>query len=152
MGTGLKCLLSFIAGFLFCGFLTFCLGFCYFTYNAKILSEVKTISEESIFSDDSLKKSPNLTLFDHPQQVIKAKEFTVTKVLKNNNAIAEQTDHENYYGLKVLFIAKDSNDYYTGQKITVSANQQVVQIGKYKYREFEFEDFSTLPVITITDK
>ena len=55
------------------------------------------------------------------------------------------------YGMVVLFLAGNETSYYDDQKIYVSSDMRVMQVGTFRYMTRE-EMVKTVPVVAIMDK
>ena len=102
------------------------------------------------FHLSSTNMNDKLVMFDEPRQEIHAKVFEIMQVLPNGNALAT-VDSSINYGMVVLFLAGNETSYYDDQKIYVSSDTHVMQVGTFRYMTRE-EMVKTVPVVAIMDK
>ncbi len=92
----------------------------------------------------------DIVMFEKPQQEIKVTSFEVMQVLPDGSALARVEDIDNF-GMIVLFLANKTMSYYDDQKIVVSSEQRVMQIGTYKYMT-RGEMEKTVPIVELLDR
>lgn len=102
------------------------------------------------FHLSSTNTNDKLVMFDEPRQEIYAKVFEIMQVLPNGNALAT-VDSSINYGMVVLFLAGNETSYYDDQKIYVSSDMRVMQVGTFRYMTRE-EMVKAVPVVAIMDK
>ncbi len=103
----------------------------------------------------------SMTFFDEPGECWNTNSFEIFQVIDNSAALAVAKeiipDNSSDFIINrieeqvVLLINREGKFYYDGQKINISENKYVRQIGIYKYpTKSDIE--RTVPIVEITDK
>lgn len=100
---------------------------------------------------------PGLSFFNDKAQekVIDVKQIKIFQVLQPNKALANATNKPNEIfdpdEIIVLVIGDDKTTYYDDEKIDITENQQLKQIGLFQY-ESKGGMQRTVPVVSIVTK
>ena len=132
MSTRVKMFLSFLAGVVTTIIGLFVIAFIYASNNSPQPA------------------NKDLVIFEEPQQEIEGIDFEVLQVLSDGGALATCHDMNNI-GLVVLFAPEEGVSYYDDMKIEVKGDEQLMQIGTYKYIATNGMD-KTVPVVRIFKK
>ena len=132
MSTRVKMFLSFLAGVVTTIIGLFVIAFIYASNNSPQPA------------------NKDLVIFEEPQQEIEGIDFEVLQVLSDGGALATCHDMNNI-GLVVLFAPEEGVSYYDDMKIKIKGDEQLMQIGTYKYIATSGID-KTVPVVRIFKK
>lgn len=139
MNTRSKSILIYIGGIVTGIILTFLFSF--------IIAPHRTINPSS--NDD-------IVIFQSPQQEINAQSFEIIQVFPNGDALATVEDSRpdingnSNFGMVVLFLANEKVSYYDNQKINVSTDKRVLQIGTFRYLT-QRNMVKTVPIVEISN-
>ena len=99
-------------------------------------------------------KNYEMTFFETPGQVMLAREYRVIQAWPNGTALAMDLSlkgNMDEFLVTVLLWNKKHDQYYDGQTIKASKNQQFRQIGLCRYMSQD-QGMKTVPIVELTDK